>query len=354
MIGGNHDAETLRDRPREVQAGAREDLVRLLVPVRVRCLPEIEILVVADQVERVAQLAVAAFERALADEVNRAGEGVGGVGGRGDFGDLDARNVVQCHRAHVDGARGTNPDVGGGRAVVGDRRHATADTAEGDAGDVRHVVLDGNPGQKLHELAHGAGEHVAELVGRHHVLDVRREALLVDRDGLRVRLALLGNDEGVELDGAVGGLAVARERRQEDILLDPTAGRHDERCGGEIEVGEEHLECDRPARHPSDAEAAVLVGEDRRGRALDRDAGVGQVLAGANVEHPTGDGGGGRDGRFGRMPGWHHGTREGKPSAENRVGGVCFHGDQLRWGDRAGTSGRNSGGRPRSRGCPAP
>ncbi len=275
VVGGEDDAEALGHGPSEVEAGAREDLVAELVAVGVGRLAQVEVLVVADQVERVTQLAAAALEGALAHEVDRAREGVGRVGGGGDLGNLHPRDVVEGHRAHVDRARGGGPDVGGGRAVVGDGGHPAADAADGDARDVGQVALHGYAGEELHKLADGAAEDVAERVRREHIFDVRGEALLVGRDCLGVGLALLGDDECVEAHGGVAGLAVAGDRGEVEILLHAAAGGHEHLGGGGIESGKEDLQCRRSGRQLGQAVTTVLVGEGRRAGAADGHAGVG-------------------------------------------------------------------------------
>jgi hypothetical protein len=207
--------------------------------------------------------------------------------------------------------------------------HAAADTADRDAGDVGEVALDGDAGEEFHEFADGAAEHVAEGVGGEDVLDVGGEALLVGGDGLRVGLTLLRDHEGVEPHRAVGGLPVAGDRGQVDVLLHGAAGGHEDLGRGEVEVGEEHLERGRPARDAGDAVAAVLVGEDGGAGALHGDAGVGQVLAGADVEDAAGDGagdgsGGGR--RAGALGGGGRRGQEQRDAGDQRDRQVLGHG----------------------------
>lgn len=140
---GDHDAEVARDGPREIKIRAGKNRVLELIALRVRHATERESLVVADDIDAPAELPSAALEGALADKIHGAAERVCGVRGRGDFGELDARNVVERHRAHIDGASGAGPNVGRGRAVGGDGGHRAAEAAHGDARDVGVVKIGG-------------------------------------------------------------------------------------------------------------------------------------------------------------------------------------------------------------------
>ena len=323
---GNHEAEVARDRPGEVEVRTGQNGVLEPVLLRVRRAVERELLMVAHEVDAPAELPAAALEGTLADEIHGATERVGGVGRRGDLGQLDAGNVVERHRAHIDGARGAGPDVGGGRAVGGDRGHRATEAAHRDPRDVGIVEIGREPGHEFQKLSDAPAEHVAERVGREDVLQVRSEALFVGRDGLGVGLFVGRHDEGVQFHRRRIA-PVALRTRKLDVMLDRAAVGHRDADDHGIEVGVEKLHDRGASRDADELVGAEVVGEHDLVTAAQRDPGLVEVLAGDDILHAAGDraGGGERDTEGEEQPG------RGQPAKRSNHGvGVTFYSTRAR------------------------
>ena len=152
------------------------------------------------------------------------------------------------------------------------------------------MILGNHARHELQELADVAVLHVAERVGREDIFQIGRVALLVDRDGGGIGLALGGDGEGVEFHDAT--LAVAGGAREIEILHGRLAGGEIERDRLGVEARVEHVEHDLARRHLRQAIDAGLIGEHLEAGAADGDAGVVKKLAGDDVLHAAGDGGG--------------------------------------------------------------
>ena len=290
---GHDDAEARSERQRVVKISTGADLVDILVG-GVRRFTEGDVLTVGGKEDVVAELGTFALEGAFADHVDGAGERVRGIGGRRHLGDLHAgnvvdRNLVERERARVAEAVGRAGHRG---AVGGDADHVGGETANRDTGDggrILVVILGNHARHELQELADVAVFHVTEGVGGEDVFQIGRVALLVDRDGGGIGLALGGDGESVEFHDAT--LAVAGGAREIEILYDRIARSEVERDRLGVEARVEHLEYDLARGHLRQAIDAGLISEHLEAGAADGDAGVVKKLAGDDVLHAAGDGG---------------------------------------------------------------
>ena len=340
--GASHDeAEARRERQRVVKISAGADLVDILVG-GVRRLAEGDVLAVGREKDVVAELGAFALEGAFADHVDGAGERVRGIGGRGHLGDFDAgnvvdRNLIEGERARVAEAVGR---AGHRRAVGGDADHIGGEAANRDAGDggrILVVILGNHAGHELQELADVTILHVPEGIGGEDVFQIGRVALLIDRDGGRIGLALGGDGEGVEFDDAA--LAVAGGAREIEILHGRLARNEVERRGLGVEARVGDLEHNFARGHLRQAVGAGLVGEDLKVGAAHGDAGVIEKLAGDDILHAAGNrsegvrGGRGAVGGVGRVRGREC---EGEPAAQDGDQVLGLHGAREFLGRRRG------------------
>ena len=266
----------------------------------------------------VGEAAFAGLEGGAADEIDGATEGVGAVFGRAEFADLDAGDVGGGGAEHLEiaiaaaGAEGRGGGGGDGHAVEGDLGVDGIEAAHADADDVVGEILHAHAGEPLHELAGiGVGDG-AKLVGGDDALLAERGALLVHGDGGGVGLLGGLHDERAEFDGGVGG--------EREVALRGLAGGDGERDFLFSETREEDADGGRAGGHAGEAIRARLVGERDEVGALDRDAGVVEVVAVAGVLDAALDGAGG--GGRGRLRGGERGG--GEERAQEREDG--FHG----------------------------
>jgi hypothetical protein len=272
------------------------------------------------------------LEGRLADEVDGAADGVRRhVRGR-NFGQFDARRVVDRKLIQTDGsAQAGRRRAGNRHAVDVDRGVLRAKTADGNARGVglRGVgaaVGDLHAGQELDELADVALGDVAELVRRDHVLDVHRPPLLVDRELLGVLVALGFHDKRVQHDRRLRGgrgrrCAEAEVLRRGLLRLDLNCGRlrvlPRERC----------RELDGSDGDVAQFVLAEIVGQREEGSARNRHDRLAEVRSGRRVHHPALDvAGRGRLGgrRADRDPEGKHrdDRRQPRGGAEIRAGGA--------------------------------
>jgi hypothetical protein len=179
----------------------------------------------------------------------------------------------------------------------------------------------------LHELAGVAAGDVAEIIGRDHVLHVKRRALLHDRLG--VTLALVRDDELLERDdlarpSATGaGIHAALQLEvprgglpglDRDLAVRAIVAR--------VRHGDDHFAGGDVREHVG----AVVAGEGHGVGALDRDLGVADIFLCRRIEDTTRNPAGGRslglDGR--RQDGGEEGgtPQGGKPEPGHGPGGT--------------------------------
>ena len=129
-------------------------------------------------------------------------------------------------------------------------------------------------------------------IGRHHVLEVWRETLVVDGNRRTVGLLGRGHEKRIQ---ANGGVLRAEERQigQADVLLDRLAGRDLQGNHLGIEPGIKDLKSSGPSRGARDLVEARFIGENDEVGFLHGDAGVMQITTCHHILDTPSDGTGG-------------------------------------------------------------
>ena len=245
--------------------------------------------------------AALAVERAAGAHVDGAGGRIGVHVGAERAADLDGFDGVNGHLLEADRARLA---AGGAveRAAVSDERisagdggavHGDADVLLVEAADARAAanaidVFDFDPGEKFQEFADVALGDIAEGVGSNGGGNVHVAALF--HNGLGVALALVGNDEGLELERFIfaGGTTGLRTDNFEITGRDG-AGGHDHRRGRQLVARKGDLQRGGADGHVGELVDATVLGEGDLLRALHADFGVAHVFTGRGIKDPTGN-----------------------------------------------------------------
>ena len=232
-----------------------------------------------------------AFERTARNHVHGAGErGAGHVRGGGKR-NLHAGEVVD--RDHVERRVASGAAAGMSRrqaeAVDGDRHVRAGHAVDRHFAGEATGAFDRDAGEKFHELRHVALRDETEFVGGDHRAQVRREALLVDRDRRAFHLLRRSHDETIEphrvrVPGG-GGLGPAQRKIDDRALTGCDVGRR----GIEGQAGVEDLQSDRARRHTGKAKVTAGIGERFLARRFEHDAGILEVVAAAGTRHATFD-----------------------------------------------------------------
>ena len=230
------------------------------------------------------ELRTGARKRAARDEVHRTGEGRAGRFRRRRMQDLDAREVVEGHRIQFHGtivavARG---ETAGARHVEAPDRHGHAAgrrAVDRDFARVAAAILDVDARHQLQELPDAALGHTAEFVGRGDVPDIRRVALLVDRDRRGVHLLRGSHDKVRKPDGVVRG--------EVDVMHHGRTGGDGHGAGMLGQPGERGPDRGGAGGNVGEPILAVRIGEGLQPGVFDGDAGVLQKFSAAWVEDAT-------------------------------------------------------------------
>ena len=246
--------------------------------------------------------------------------------GSGRVEHLDAREVVDRNHVRHDRAVGFTT-VGGGEieAIDRDRHIVRRDAVDRDAPGVAAGVADRDSGEKLQKLGGVTLRYVAKLLRRDDLLDVGREAQLVNGQGRGVHLAR-GRDLkfGQLHDVAVAlGWHAQRDREFGGLARRDLSGAQ---IAGQARV--ERLHFHRARRHLRQAEIALGVGERHESGAFDRNAGPLDILGIALVEHAALESAG--IFRGGRHLGLGRGYGESEPRSKHTEDILFFHRGFLR------------------------
>ena len=157
-----------------------------------------------------------------------------------------------------------------------------------DSATFRIDVFDFDPGEKFQEFTDVALGDIAEGVGSNGGGNVHVAALF--HNGLGVALALVGNDEGLELERFIfaGGTTGLRTDHFEITGRDG-AGGHDHRRGRQLVARKGDLQRGGADGHVGELVDATVLGEGDLLRALHADFGVAHVFTGRGIKDPTGN-----------------------------------------------------------------
>ena len=245
-----------------------------------------------------------AVESAAGAHVDGAGGRIGVHVGAEGAADLDGFDGVDGHLLEADRAR----LAAGGtveRAAVGDEGigagdggavHGDTDVLLVEAADARATadaidVFDFDAGEEFQKLTDVALGDIAESIRGDGGGDVHVAALL--HDGLGVALALVGNDEGLELERFIfaGGTAGLGADNFEITSRDGARG-HDHRRGRQLVARKGDLQRGGADGHVGELVDATVFGECDLLRALEADFGVPHVFTGRRIEDTARDGAG--------------------------------------------------------------